>query len=266
MLEVEFAQLSHPGRVRDHNEDFLGQFVPRTIDEERSQGWLFVIADGVGGQDRGEVASRTAVESIVSGFAATHSGESLISLIPKLVSNANSKVVETALAHKGSSMSTTIVACAIRFDRLVVSHVGDSRCYLIRDLRCQQLTRDHTVTNEQMSLGILSRSEAAQAATGNLLSRSLGANLFVSVDTDELGLMRGDILLQSTDGLHQSVKEKDLVAAVHGHSKLEDSASELIALANRRDGTDNISVQLVRIRAIERVGMYRGRPYRLPNS
>jgi protein phosphatase len=266
MLDVEFAQLTDPGRVRGHNEDFVGHFAPRTLDEERSQGWLFVLADGVGGQDRGEVASRTAVESVVRGFAATHTGESLISLVPKLVTAANAKVVETALKHEGSSMSTTIVACALRFDRVVVSHVGDSRCYLIRDLTCRRLTHDHTVPNEQMRLGILSRSEAGQATTKHLLSRSLGANLFVSVETDELGLMRGDVLLQCSDGLHHSVQEKDLLGAVHGHTKLEDSAAELVDLANRRDGTDNISVQLVRIRAVERVGMYRGRPYRLPNS
>jgi serine/threonine protein phosphatase PrpC len=266
MLEVEYAQLSDTGRVRDHNEDCIGHFVPRTPDEERSQGWLFVTADGVGGHDRGEVASHTAVESVVRGFAGSHSGESLISLVPRLVNLANAKVLEAALQYPGSSMLTTIVACALRFDRVVVSHAGDSRCYLIRDLRTQQLTQDHTVTQEQMRLGILSRAESDQATTRNLLSRSLGANLFVSVDTSEFSLMRGDVLLLCTDGLHHQVKEADLVAAVHGHSKLEDSAAELVALANQRDGTDNISVQLIRIRGVERVGMYRGRPNRLPNS
>jgi protein phosphatase len=266
MLEVEFAQLSDTGRVRDHNEDFIGSFIPKTLDEERSQGWLFALADGVGGQDRGEVASRTAVDTAVRGFAATHSGESLISLVPKLVQNANSKVVETALQFKGSSMSTTIVACGLRFDRAVISHVGDSRCYLIRDLQCRQLTKDHTVVNEQIRLGILTRSEADTALTKNVLSRSLGANLIVSVSTVDHTLMRGDVLVLCSDGLHNSVQERDLVAAVYGHPKLEDSAAELIALANRRDGSDNISVQLIRVRAVERVGMYRGRPYRLPNS
>jgi protein phosphatase len=158
------------------------------------------------------------------------------------------------------------VACAIRFDRFVVSHVGDSRCYLIRDLTSKQMTQDHTVVNEQLRLGILSRSEAGSAITKNVLSRSLGANLIAAVDTVEHGLIRGDVLLLCSDGLHHSVKEKDMVAAVHGHSKLEESAAELITLANKRDGTDNISVQLIRVRSIERVGMYRGRPYRLPNS
>jgi len=266
MVEVEFAQLSDSGRIRDHNEDFAGHFIPQTLDEERSQGWLFAVADGVGGQDRGEVASKTAIESVVRGFAASHSGESLISLVPKLVQNANAKVIEKGLTYEGSSMSTTLVACAIRFDRVVVAHVGDSRCYLIRDLHSKQLTQDHTVVNEQLRMGILSRTEAGTAITKNVLSRSLGANLIVSVDTVEQGLIRGDVLLLCSDGLHNSVKERDIVAAVHGHTKLGDSAAELIELANQRDGTDNITVQLVRIRGIERVGMYRGRPYRLPNS
>ena len=123
-----------------------------------------------------------------------------------------------------------------------------------------------TVAAEQLGLGILSRSEAAQASTKNLLSRSLGANLFVSVDTQEFGLMRGDVVLQCSDGLHHSIGEKDLLTAVYSHKQLDDSASELVELAKKRDGSDNISVQLIRIRSVERVGMYRGRPYRLPNS
>jgi PPM family protein phosphatase len=265
MLDVEFAQLSDSGRVRGHNEDYLGHFIPKTPDEERSQGWLFVLADGVGGQDHGEVASKTAVETVVRGFAASHSGESLISLVPRLVQNANAKIVETALEYEGSSMSTTMVACALRFDRVIICHVGDSRCYLIRDLKAKQLTQDHTVVSEQVRLGILSRGEAAGATTRNLLSRSLGANLFVSVDTDEQGLMRGDVLLLCSDGMHNSVKEPDMVAAAQGHTKLADAARELVALANKRDGSDNVSVQLIRVRNVERVGMYRGRPYRLPN-
>ena len=266
MLDIEFAQLTDTGRERDHNEDFAGHFIPQTLDEERSQGWLFALADGVGGQDHGEVASRTAVDTVVRGFAASHSGESLISLVPRLVQSANAAVVTTALEYRGSSMASTIVACALRFDRVVVSHVGDSRCYLIRDLNFRQLTQDHTVVNEQLRLGVLSRSEAGQAITKNVLSRSLGAGLVASVDTGEHGLMRGDVLLLCSDGLHNSVGGKDLVAAVHGHAKLADSAAELIAMANKRDGSDNISVQLIRVRAVERVGMYRGRPYRLPNS
>ena len=264
MLDVEFAQLSDTGRVRDHNEDCVGHFIPKTLDEERSQGWLFVLCDGVGGQDRGEVASQTAVASVVKGFTASHSGESLISLVPRLVQNANAKIVETALAYKGSSMSTTIVACALRFDRIIVSHVGDSRLYLIRDLKATQLTQDHSVVGEQVRLGILSKADAETATTKNLLSRSLGANLIVNVETSEHGLMRGDVLLLCSDGMHNSVKEKDMVSAAQG--QLSDAAEELVALANKRDGSDNISVQLVRIRAVERVGMYRGRPYRLPNS
>ena len=265
MLDLEFAQLSDTGRIRDHNEDFAGHFIPKTLDEERSQGWLFVLADGVGGQDHGEVASKTAVETVVEGFAASHSGESLISLVPKLVQKANAKIIQTALAYRGSSMSTTMVACGIRFDRAVISHVGDSRCYLIRDLRTRQLTQDHTVVNEQLRLGVISMGDAGQALTKNLLSRSLGANLIVSIDTVDEGLIRGDVLVLCSDGLHNSVTEQDLLAAVHGHPKLAESATELIALANGRDGSDNISVQLIRIRNVERVGMYRGRPYRLPN-
>jgi len=148
MLDIEFAQLSDPGKERDHNEDFIGYVPPVTPAQVRSHGWFFAVADGVGGQASGEVASRTVIESLTSGFRAGGS-ESHQSLLPRLVQTANHKVFEVGHGAGGSnSMATTIVACAIRFDRVVVANVGDSRCYLIRRGEAKQLSRDHTLVNE----------------------------------------------------------------------------------------------------------------------
>ena len=105
-------------------------------------------------------------------------------------------------------MATTIVACALRFDRAVVAHVGDSRCYLIRHGRATLLTRDHTVVNEQVRLGILSAREAAEADTRHLLSRSLGTDLFVNVEITDIRCMPDDILLLCSDGLHGAVRRR----------------------------------------------------------
>jgi protein phosphatase len=160
-------------------------------------------------------------------------------------------------------MATTLVACALRFDRVTVAHVGDSRCYLIRRGRATLLTRDHTVANEQVRLGILSSGQA-NAATRHMLSRSVGSELFVSADVSEHLLLPGDVLSLSTDGLHGAVTEADLARAVSETADLQASAQQLVQLANERDGSDNVSLQLVRIREVERVGMYRGRPYKLP--
>jgi PPM family protein phosphatase len=265
MLDVEYAQLSDTGRVRDHNEDFIGHAAPATPDEARSRGWLFVLADGVGGQDLGEVASRTAVESVIAGFCDTPGGDLHTALLPKLVQAANGHVHDAGLAANpsGSTMATTLVACGLRFDRAVISHVGDSRCYMIRHGRATALTSDHTVVNEQARMGLLSASEAAASPTKNVLSRSLGSDLFVNVDTSEHNVSIGDVLLLCSDGLHNSVGAADIANIVSNSATLNAAAHKLVAVANERDGSDNISVQLIRVRGIERVGMYRGRPYSL---
>jgi protein phosphatase len=151
----------------------------------------------------------------------------------------------------------------LRFDRVVVAHVGDSRCYLVRRGQAEALTRDHTVVNEHVRLGIMSAREAAEASTKHLLSRSLGNDLFVSVETGEHQVHTGDVLVLCSDGLHGAVAEADIAGIVASAVDLAAAAQELVALANQRDGSDNISVQLIRVRGVERVGMYRGRPYRL---
>ena len=137
MLEVEFAQLSDRGRVREQNEDYLGYALPATPAEARTHGWLFALADGVGGQQLGEVAARAAVESLLASFRAAAGGETHSSLLPRLVQAANAHVLETGLkaGPGGAAMATTLVACALRYNRAVVAHVGDSRCYLVRSGR-----------------------------------------------------------------------------------------------------------------------------------
>ena len=204
-LEVEFGQLTDRGRVRSQNEDFLGHALPETPTEARARGWLFALADGVGGHERGEVASQAAVESLLVGFREAPAAEPPAALLARLVQDANARVLEMALAAgpAAAGMSTTLVACLLRYDRAVIAHVGDSRCYLIRQGQATQLTRDHTVAGD------------------------------------------------------------DLARSVLEHADLTAAAQALVGLASQRDGSDNISVQLIRIRSVERVGMYRGRPYRL---
>src|ERR1051326_6152684 len=119
MLDLEFAELSDVGRAREHNEDFIGHAAPESSNHARDRGWLFVHADGVGGHDRGELASRLAVETLQSGFHDYRPNESPAACLQRLVQNANLKIYETAAAASpgGSSMCTTVVACLLRFDR-----------------------------------------------------------------------------------------------------------------------------------------------------
>jgi protein phosphatase len=266
MLDIEFAQLSDVGRIRKQNEDYLGRSVPDSPARARTHGWLFVVADGVGGNEDGEVASRLAVGRLLAGFQNAAAGEPHAPLLQRLVQAANVDVHEAGLASEsaGRAMATTVVAVALRFDRVTVAHIGDSRCYLIRRGHAMLMTHDHTLANEQVRLGVLSSDQAKQSVARHVLSRSLGKELFVSADITEHALLAGDVLLLSSDGLHGAVSAADLAKAVTGESDLQATAEQLVQLANQRDGSDNVSLQLVRIRDVERVGMYRGRPYKLP--
>jgi serine/threonine protein phosphatase PrpC len=265
-MDVEFAQLSDRGKVREGNEDCLGHVQPASPADVRARGWLFALADGVGGHDFGEVASHTAVESVLAGFREAAPGEPHTSLLPNLVQAANARVVELGRAANptGPAMATTIVVCTLRHDRVVVAHVGDSRCYLIRRGEARTLTRDHTVANEQVRMGLMSSKEAADSATRHMLSRSLGSAPTVKVEVNEHLVLAGDVLVLCSDGLYGSVTPSEIAAITSNSGNLETAARRLVDIANQRDGSDNISLQVVRVRMVERVGMYRGRPYRLP--
>jgi len=262
---VEFAQLSDIGRTRRHNEDYLGYVQPATPAQAQSHGWLFVVADGLGGQDLGEVASRTAVESMLTNFRNSAGGKSNSALLRRLVQAANHEVYEAGRSASpgGVGMATTIVVCALQYDRAVVAHVGDSRCYLVRQGFVTALTRDHSVVAEQLRLGLISAKEAAESEKRHVLNRSVGSDLFVNVDTSEHQVLPGDVLLLCSDGLHNSVSEPDLARLLAADADLNAAARELVALANQRDGGDNVTVQLIRVRSVERTGVYRGRLYRL---
>lgn len=264
MLDVEFTQLSDPGTKREHNEDYLGYLLPYTPEQLRSHGCVFALADGVGGQQKGELASQLAIETVLDGFSHAKSGEPHKALLTRAIQAANLQVYEQGSASPAKTgMATTIVACALRADRAVIAHVGDSRCYLIRGGRAKAITRDHTVAAEQVRLGVMSIAEAVESPNRHLLSRSIGNDIVVNVDIDEVQVQKEDLLLQCSDGLHGPVLEEDLVPVITRAGSLSIAVERLVELAKQRDGSDNISVQLIRVHDVERTGMYRGRPYNL---
>jgi serine/threonine protein phosphatase PrpC len=266
MLDVVFGQASDPGRVRSHNEDAAGAVTPRSRQESRSRGWMFAVADGVGGMDLGEVASAKAVQVITEGFARCTEGASLANLLPSLIQQANSAVHDEGLhsERRGRHMATTIVACALRHDQAVISHVGDSRCYQIRDGKATQLTRDHTWVAEQRKLGLITAAEAERSESRHVLTRSLGPEMFVTVDTTSVSLRPGDHLVLCTDGLYGGLYPEDIARIITHNQDAETIASELVKYAVDVDGSDNATVQVIQVRSVEPMGMYRGRLYPLP--
>jgi serine/threonine protein phosphatase PrpC len=266
MLDLQFGQATDLGKVRTNNEDAMGSFIPSSRQLARSHGYLFAVADGVGGLDLGEVASSTAISVVIDGFARAQAATLFTGLLPRLIQHANAAVHDCTLApqYRGKRMATTLVACAVRHDNAVISHVGDSRCYLVRRGHAKQITQDHTWVNEQRKLGLITASEMAQSEQRHVLVRSLGPQMFIAADAVSLTLEPGDVLVLTTDGVHDELGEAEMAAIVSQQKDAEQVASELVARAVEVDGHDNTTAQVIRVRAIERMGMYRGRPYSLP--
>jgi serine/threonine protein phosphatase PrpC len=265
MLDLDFAESTDRGLSREHNEDCLGHVLPASPAQVQSQGWLFALADGVGGQARGEVAAKLAIDSVVEEFRKIPRGVMHVSLLPRLVQQANSAIYDANhLEQKAAmQMGSTLVLCALRFDSAVISHVGDSRCYLFRNGSGAPLTRDHTMAGEQLRMGIISKTDASTGDGRHVLTRCLGNDLFVAADTITVNILPGDVLLLCSDGLHGYVEDAAIQRIVNYATDLGGCAEALIAAANAAGGYDNVSVQLIRVRSVERMGLYRGRPYRL---
>src|ERR1035437_127648 len=266
MLDVMFGQASDAGRVRPHNEDAAAAFIPRSSHESRARGWMFAVADGVGGIDLGEVASAKAVEIMVESFAHSPEGAPLATLLPRLIQSANAAVHDEGLQpqRRGRHMATTVVSCALRHDSALIAHVGDSRCYQVRDGNANLLTRDHTWVSEQRKLGLITETAAEQSEKRHVLTRSLGPELFVTVDTGTASLKPGDVLVLCTDGLYGAMYPEDIARIASQDKDAATIAAELVGYAVEVDGADNATAQVIQIRSTEPMGIYRGRLYPLP--
>lgn len=265
MLDLQFGEANDFGKVRTNNEDAYGSFLPQSRSQGRTHGFLFAVADGVGGYDFGEVASATAIRVLTTQFAQAPAGAMLPSLLPRIVQEANAAVHDCTLQpeYRGKKMATTLVACALRYDQAVIAHVGDSRCYLVRHGQVRQLTQDHTLVNEQHKLGLLSQEEMATSESRHILVRSLGPELFVSPEVSAHTVQPDDVFVLCSDGLHNEMPEEEMARIVTQHKPMDEIARELVARAVEIDGGDNTTAQVIRVRTVEQVGMYRGRPYRL---
>jgi protein phosphatase len=265
MLDLEFGQASDFGKIRKNNEDAMGFFIPASPEQATSHGYLFAVADGVGGYDLGEIASATAVSVLMEEFAKADHGARLVSLLPRLVQLANVAVHDCTLARQYNvrGMATTLVACALRYNKAYVSHVGDSRCYLVRNGSARQITDDHTWVNQQRKLGIITAAEMRESEARHILIRSLGPEMFVAPDTTILDLYPGDVLILCTDGLHDEMSEEAIAAIASQEKAPSEIARELVAKAVEIDGHDNTTAQVIRVLSVERMSsMPRGRPYK----
>lgn len=244
MMYYNSYALTDPGRVRANNEDSFA--LSDTYD-------IAVLADGMGGYNAGEVASGMATSSVVSelaGFlsaAATLNSEQVARAVKASVDQANTAILDAAMSNiHYAGMGTTLVVGVFREDRLVLGHVGDSRCYRLRGGVLRQITKDHSMLQEQVDAGIMTPEEAAVAPGKNLLTRALGVEDTVKVEIHEHLVQNEDLYLMCSDGLTDMLDDQTIASVMTADITLAAIATELVARANAHGGRDNITVLLTR--------------------
>ncbi|MBK8256160.1 MAG: Stp1/IreP family PP2C-type Ser/Thr phosphatase [Polyangiaceae bacterium] len=252
--KVQYYARTDVGRLRDHNEDNY------LVDKKLS---LSVVADGMGGHAAGEVASalavriiheeikanREVIEAYTRGDADARSGsKEILALLEQSVQRACTKIHEEAKQDPNKrGMGTTLSALLIAGSQGFIAHVGDSRIYLLRDGKIQQVTEDHTVYNELVKRGKLTRDQIEKVAQKNAITRAVGVYERVEVDTLTIEVLPGDQFLLASDGLHGYIAHTAELEPYLEEADGDVAAEELIALANRKGGKDNITAVLVRL-------------------
>lgn len=243
-MNYRFCARTDTGRARDNNEDSV------VFDEATCTA---VLADGMGGYNAGEVAS---------GMATTYIREELSRWLAQAgeqakprevrrameicVENANRSIFRAAQTNSQySGMGTTLVMGVFRESALLVGHIGDSRCYRLRGEELQQITRDHSLLQEQMDAGLITPEQAATSSIKNLVTRAMGVEELVLLEINEFPVETGDVYLMCSDGLSDMVDDATIARILGAGHSLEQRADTLVATANENGGRDNISVLLV---------------------
>lgn len=254
-MMYHFCAKSDPGRARDNNEDSVA------YDEATLTA---VLADGMGGYNAGEIASGMATAFIKSELSRwlmeagdTAKAAEVRRAMEICVDNANRSIFNSANSNTNyAGMGTTLVVGVFREDTLVLGHIGDSRCYRMRAGLLDQITKDHSLLQEQIDAGLITVEQAATSTIKNLVTRALGVDDSVLMDVNEFAVQVGDVYLMCSDGLSDMIDDAAIAKIIMEDSPLEQKATQLIDSANENGGRDNISVLMVEVHpAAEKRGL-----------
>lgn len=243
-----FCSQTDRGRVRGNNEDAVA------FDQATGIG---VLADGMGGYNAGEVASGMATSIIVGELRqwliemgpVAHPRD-IRPVMELCIEHANRAILEAAQTEaQFAGMGTTLVVAVFQSHRLLLGHIGDSRCYRFRRGHLQQLTKDHSLLQEQLDAGLLTPRQAAASAQRNLLTRALGVETLMLPEVNEYEVAPGDVYLLCSDGLHDMLRGPDIAKILALNVPLEQQAQRLTDAANAQGGRDNITVMLAKSQA-----------------
>ncbi len=228
---------SDAGIVRDLNEDYAAYI-------EKKDYKLYIVADGMGGHNAGEVASKLAVESILE-YVEEHFDIENKNLFKEAIKYANKSIYDMSYnnsEYKG--MGTTITGCLILGDKIQIANVGDSCTFGIKGKEIVKITKDHSWVQELIDLGAITEEEGRVHPKKNVITRALGTTLSLEVDIFEVGKNIYDMFLLCTDGLINEVMKEEFIEIINSNNDLNNACSEMIELAKSRGGKDNITVLL----------------------
>ncbi|MEP6968972.1 MAG: Stp1/IreP family PP2C-type Ser/Thr phosphatase [Betaproteobacteria bacterium] len=254
-MNYTFLARTDPGRARDNNEDAV------LVDEAAQLG---VLADGMGGYNAGEIASGMAtafIKSEMSRWLAETGKNAKIKEIRRAleicVDNANRSIFNASGSNpQYSGMGTTLVVAVFHESTLILGHIGDSRCYRVRDGAMVQITKDHSLLQEQIDAGLITPEQAVGSSIKNLVTRALGVEDAVMMEVNEHKVEPGDCYLMCSDGLSDMVDDGEIASILGGPVPMDQKADILVAVANEHGGRDNISVLLVLAEpAVEKRGL-----------
>ncbi len=241
--KFDLAMLSDVGTKRSGNEDSFGHFI------ENDDSVLFVVCDGVGGYEGGEVASALAVETTIQAYRDSNPAWGPAKRLHRAVQQANIEIHNKALTiPELRAMATTLTAAVVEKGMLSAAHVGDCRLYLARHHKITQITKDHTAVGERVRMGLLSAEAARTHPERSLILRSLGRDLIVSVDRISMPLIKGDRLILCSDGLHGVLENHELEYATREMDP-ETACRRMIEEANSRGTPDNLTCAIFRMNA-----------------
>jgi serine/threonine protein phosphatase PrpC len=233
------------GLVREHNEDFVDLREPTDQADEQQNGWIYLVADGVGGADAGEVASKFASQQMIEHYLADQEEPEWGLRLLNAMQAANVKLRQLVADREDNCrMATTMVAAVFHENQVFIGNVGDSRAYHWRRGLFQQVTKDQSLVAKLVEEGAISEAEALSHPRRNVILYSLGSENQPKIDLFEEMLLPGDILLLCSDGLTRHVTD-DEISDILNQETPESAKNKLIQLANQRGGEDNISVIVI---------------------
>jgi protein phosphatase len=246
-LELEAGGLTDTGLHRETNEDSIGCFAPPDPLALQRKGFLYVVADGLGGHSAGEVASSSAVARFGEEYYSPSNHTRIEPALRQAVQAANLRIHELTYRHpEYRSMETTLSGIAIAGTQAYVVHIGDTRVYHWRDGRLNQLTSDHSEAAELVRMRILQADKARDHPGRNSLTRTLGSRMIPHPDYLRQGVLVGDQFVLCSDGLWSAVEDDEIAGVLAEHTPAS-ACSELIGRALANDCHDNVSVQVIRV-------------------